>query len=329
MTPVRDEARGRWAAILPALGVESRFLQNRAGPCPICKAGTDRFRFDDKDGDGTFYCNQCGAGDGLRLVMLVNGWDFKEAANEVRKLAGTAPVQLARPKPMDDPATRREILNTVWRSGRPLRESPAALKWWAMRCGNVPLCNDLRGIDRLRYNTKGEAPTYHPGLLALVRNAAGEPAALHRTYLTVAGKKADLALARKALGPIPHGSAVRLSEPVETLGIAEGLETAFSATLLCGAPCWAALTADNLARWNPPVTVKRVVIFGDADVSFTGQAVAYALARRLSAPKTVEVEVRIPELKRGVKSTDWNDVLLAKMERDQPTLVRVRETEAA
>src|SRR5690348_13963485 len=58
--PTVDRARGRWREILPCLGVETRYLTNKHGPCPLC-GGKDRFRFDDKNGDGTYYCNQCGA----------------------------------------------------------------------------------------------------------------------------------------------------------------------------------------------------------------------------------------------------------------------------
>ncbi len=52
-------ARGHWAKILPALGVN--ILKNRHQPCPVC-GGKDRFRFDDQEGRGTWFCNQCGAG---------------------------------------------------------------------------------------------------------------------------------------------------------------------------------------------------------------------------------------------------------------------------
>ena len=44
--------------------------QNRHQACPVC-GGSDRFRFDDKEGRGTWFCNQCGAGDGLKLVESV------------------------------------------------------------------------------------------------------------------------------------------------------------------------------------------------------------------------------------------------------------------
>ena len=45
-------ARGRWPEILAALaGLSGEQLSNRHQPCPLC-GGTDRYRFDDKDGSG-------------------------------------------------------------------------------------------------------------------------------------------------------------------------------------------------------------------------------------------------------------------------------------
>ncbi len=35
--------------------------------------GKTRFRFDDKEGRGTWICNHCGAGDGADLAMKVTG----------------------------------------------------------------------------------------------------------------------------------------------------------------------------------------------------------------------------------------------------------------
>ena len=68
-----DLARNKWASLLPALGIDARFLDGKKHPCPVC-GGTDRFRFDDKEGRGTFFCNHCRAGDGIALVMAKNGW---------------------------------------------------------------------------------------------------------------------------------------------------------------------------------------------------------------------------------------------------------------
>jgi putative DNA primase/helicase len=80
-------ARGRWREILPLFGIDTRFLTNKHGPCPLCR-GRDRFRFDDKDGSGSYYCNQCGPGCGILLIRKLRGWDHKTACDEVDKIIG-------------------------------------------------------------------------------------------------------------------------------------------------------------------------------------------------------------------------------------------------
>ena len=84
-----EAARGHWFYLLSALGIEERFLVNRHGPCPLC-GGRDRFRWDDKDGTGSYYCNQCGPGPGLLLLQKFHGWDFKTAADEIDRVLGQA-----------------------------------------------------------------------------------------------------------------------------------------------------------------------------------------------------------------------------------------------
>jgi putative DNA primase/helicase len=82
---VKLKANGQWQGILSNIGAELPLNQHTA--CPAC-GGKDRFRFDDKDGNGTFICNQCGAGDGLDLVQRVLGVGVTEAAKEVAGLIG-------------------------------------------------------------------------------------------------------------------------------------------------------------------------------------------------------------------------------------------------
>ncbi|MCN6667948.1 DNA primase, partial [Escherichia coli] len=53
--------------------------------------GSDRFRFDDREGRGTWYCNQCGAGDGLKLVEKVFGVSPSDAATKVAAVTGSLP----------------------------------------------------------------------------------------------------------------------------------------------------------------------------------------------------------------------------------------------
>ena len=91
-------ANGRWPEILAALaGLSEAELRDRHQPCPLC-GGTDRYRFDDKDGSGSWFCNQCGgkdqrggAGSGMDLLMRRQGWGFVEAARQVEAFLGLVP----------------------------------------------------------------------------------------------------------------------------------------------------------------------------------------------------------------------------------------------
>ncbi|EPG6281779.1 primase-like DNA-binding domain-containing protein [Citrobacter freundii] len=91
VTETVKQACGHWPRILPALGV--KVIKNRHQACPICggDACSDRFRFDDLEGRGTWYCNRCGSGDGLRLVEKVFGVNPSEAARKVNAVTGNLP----------------------------------------------------------------------------------------------------------------------------------------------------------------------------------------------------------------------------------------------
>ena len=88
VTDTVKQACGHWPRILPAPGV--KVIKNRHQACPVC-GGADRFRFDDKEGRGTWFCNQCGAGDGLKLVEKVFGISASEAAGKVNAVTGHLP----------------------------------------------------------------------------------------------------------------------------------------------------------------------------------------------------------------------------------------------
>ncbi|HAJ3970344.1 TPA: DNA primase [Escherichia coli] len=88
VTETVKQACGHWPRILPALGV--KVIKNRHQACPVC-GGSDRFRFDDKEGRGTWFCNQCGAGDGLKLIEKVFGVTASEAAGKVDAVTGNLP----------------------------------------------------------------------------------------------------------------------------------------------------------------------------------------------------------------------------------------------
>ena len=302
--PLKDRALGRWTGILPAIGVSTKSLTGRHTACPICNAGKDRFRFDDKGGRGTWICSQCGAGDGIELVKRILGLEFREAAAEIEKHLGEAPVVRRNEQPSDN--RKREAMRALWKRSRPITSDDHAGRYLVARTGVVDFPSSLRYSADERY--AGPPSSFHPAMVAKVDPSdiaivAGAKSALHRTYLGEYATKANVSSPRMMLGSMPSGAAVRLMEHGDTLGIAEGIETAFSASALFNVPCWAALTAGLLQDWSPPVSVRNIFVFADNDHSMTGQAAAYVLAARLKA-KGLHVIVELPDL----MGNDWNDV---------------------
>ncbi|MBF0371598.1 MAG: DUF927 domain-containing protein [Magnetococcales bacterium] len=92
---IREAAKGKWRNILANLGVAPSVLDGKHHPCPNC-GGTDRFRFDDRDGSGSYYCNGCNPGDGFSLVGKMLGLspkqDFPIILERVADLVGASPV---------------------------------------------------------------------------------------------------------------------------------------------------------------------------------------------------------------------------------------------
>ena len=83
-------ATGQWHNILKVAGIPSEFLTNKHGPCILC-GGKDRYRFDNKEGRGTYFCNQCGAGDGLDLLQKFTRWPIKNAIEFINSFLQITP----------------------------------------------------------------------------------------------------------------------------------------------------------------------------------------------------------------------------------------------
>lgn len=295
-----DAARGKWRGIFIALGLDAKHFTKRHCACPTC-GGTDRFRFDDKGGNGSFICNVCGAGNGFNLLMLAKGWDFAQAAMEVDRIVGNIDAE-APPKTQDEAAIR-ERKRRLWAESRQIVPGDMAFAYLSSRVPmpkSVPQC--------LRFSPSCMAPdgVSRPALLAMVQDEAGKGRNIHRTFISLEGK-ADMQQPRAMMpGVVPDGSAVRLF-PVhgERLGIAEGIETALAAAAKFSVPVWSAINSTMLAKWMPPATVREVIIFGDSDAKFGGQAAAYRLAHRLATNDRLglSVSVHIPRQ----LGRDWAD----------------------
>ncbi len=300
---IHAQARGRWKNMLPVLGVPAAYLTGKHGPCPVC-GGKDRFRFDDKDGGGGYFCNGCGPGTGIDLVMRVRKVDFVTAAKLVAEHTGTAPIEIK--KATQKLGRTSEFAAGAWSQASALTGMDPVSRYLAARGLKLsPFPTMLRYTTRARYQNEDKSASYHPAMIARFVSPDGAAMTTHTTFLDDMGRKADVPVQKK-LAPcaVPQGGAVRLANSAETMGIAEGIETALSAMLLFDVPVWAALSTGPMTKWQPPATAKHIIVFADNDDNFAGQHAAYSLAHRLRG-EGYRVEVRIPDL----ADTDWNDML--------------------
>ena len=302
----RDAARGHWRGILGHFGLSKEALSGRHGPCPLC-GGRDRFRFDDKEGRGTYFCNQCGAGDGLDLAVALSGRPFPSVAREIDELLGTVPATPNASVRHLDTGDAERILRETLAASEPLQTHHLGHRYLGARgLGEVLYPDALRFAPRLRDGEGGSRPCLiaQVGLLG----PDGKPlfATAHRTFLRPDGlAKAEMKAPRKLLpGRLPPGACVPLTRWTGgPLGIAEGLETAMAASALFTVPVWSALNANQLMTFAPPRDAEEVIIFSDNDETGVGQRAAETLAATLRQ-KGFAAQVIIP----STPGEDWADV---------------------
>lgn len=308
---VTQQATGKWRAVLSQLGINDKILDGKHHPCPSSGEGSDRFRFSNKGGKGNFFC-ACndGRGDGFKLLECVNGWDFKTAAFKVEEVLGDCGEDAEDAKKIEHAIRDLRMIQRKVGSTNSDEKVVAYLK--------------ARGIDTDKHYRRGvlfdAAVNYGlrsigildimDAMVAKVLTPKGEPSTYHLTYLD-GTKKANIERNRVVATPIRPmaGGAVRLMPMGEDgmLGVAEGIETSFSAAQMFSLPVWATLNAMQMSKFVPPPGCKRLVIFADNDRSYTGQAAAYALAKNCVLKHGIEAVVEMP----AKQGTDWNDVLIS------------------
>lgn len=291
-----DEARGKWRSVLSQLGIPASVLDGKHHPCPANGEGDDRFRFNDRNGSGNYFC-ACSDGKkgGMSLLMCCKGWGYAEAAREVEAVVGSATV--TPPVERRDP---RIALRRVWeRSG----SAGFSVRRYLKERG-LEMPESLRQA-RLTYWDGGRNHGTFDAMVGVISRPDGRAESLHLTYLDGAAK-ANVPSARKVMPPVETitGCAIHLYPAGRVLGISEGIESAIAARMMHGVPVWAAANAHGIETFVPPAGVEKVIVFGDTDASYTGQAAAYALAKRL-VRQGVECSVELPVV------GDWNDALVA------------------
>ncbi|WP_227732728.1 primase-like DNA-binding domain-containing protein [Yersinia proxima] len=265
---VAAQACGKWGFILDALAISH---SKQHSPCPAC-GGKDRFRFDDRQGAGTWFCNQCEprSGDGLDLVKNVRQCSLTEAARLVADILGILP--------------------------KPKAPDLAALMAKATPGESRYLINKGLSGHKLPILPDGS-------LLLILQNMAGDSTGAQ--IIRHDGTKKLIAGSRKKGAFIPLKP---LPEQAETVVLAEGYATAQSLGLLLpAAVIIAAIDAGNLlpvaqscrSRWP----AAKIIIAADNDVNPQGTANTGQLAAEKVA-SVVDGWVTLPPTP---YKADWDD----------------------
>ena len=202
------------------------------------------------------------------------------------------------------PAAPPEWVTRLWDSALPLRDDHLPVRYLARR--GV----DLRGVypASLRFSpackiTQSEYE-FLPALLARFSTPTDTLSTVHRIYLQEPGVKAAVANPKRICSSPAIGGAIRLGEPGETLGIAEGAETALACAIGAEIPVWACYSAGMMQHVLIPPSVAEVVIFADNDRA--GIDAAHKLAARL-LDENRAIKLLVPPR----QGQDWLDVLNA------------------
>ncbi|MDD2749155.1 MAG: toprim domain-containing protein [Acidithiobacillus sp.] len=336
-------ARGHWQSILPGLGVDAHALNGKHCACPGC-GGKDRFRFDDKDGNGNFVCSQGSgdilAGDGFILLEHVHGWTRSESFNAVKGALGMAsnikhaPIFPGASMPENKPAPfkmdkRKELskVKKMWDQAVPIKGTIAEtyLNSRGILTDSIPVDADLRfhrWLTQYQSDGKGGFNVLHegPAMVALVTNVHEEILGIHKTFIQPDGSgKANVPGGNckflKKCAEQLNGGSVRIHRPDPQsgmIGIGEGIESALAMHTITRQkggilPVMAALNAVLLADWVPPTSARQIAILADNDQ--TGLNAAQKLQARLHQYRPDAATDILTPPQPGM---DWNNVLQQK-----------------
>jgi hypothetical protein len=255
------------------------------GLCPFHNEKTPSFFVaEDK---GFFHCFGCGAhGDAIGFVMRLDNVGFRVA---VARLAGEGATRAVIP-PADNAAP---LCRDQRRDGKDERNRRIALRLWdnaedpqgtlvetylGGRLVALPPAPVLRFAPRCWNRETGREL---PAMLARVDDANGEFIAIHRTWLTADGRKAELAEPKWSLAST-RGGAIRLAPAAPVLAIAEGIEDALTA-ITAGYAAWSAVSKGGFKTVALPSEVREVLIVADHDENGEGERAARKAADRWRA----------------------------------------------
>jgi hypothetical protein len=266
--------------------------------CPVPAHGIGR-------GDRNPSLSVSESADGRLLMRCFAGCTFDDirAELEARGLLDNKPSPVNRRKPIERATVISQLGCANLHTHTP---DPAALdKWRTSRPGEGTLVEDYlnrRGIlivpPSIRFS---EASSQ---MVAGVQAPDGRLIAIQTTLLTAAAERGD----RRTCGSLGAG-AFRGGPAAETMGIAEGVETALSAQQIFGMSVWASLGASRLNNVDLPAGVREVHICSDNDQPGRVAADKAAFEHHRLGRKVI---MHFP----ADGFNDFNDVLIADADRD-------------
>lgn len=256
--------QGRWREILENYGARLPAGRHH-GPCPIC-GGKDRFRFDDKDGLGTWFCNQCGSAGGLKLLSLYIG---KSTIDTAKELVGDKPKSIAPKrqfKPRDDSAIRKmnheqakkgaqSLLDSAVVATHPYMDKKGLTGEWLVNGEPIMGREAVIDIGQLLL-----VPAYRDGEL------------INMQKIKTDGEK------RPITGGDMEGVYHKIDGKVKMIAIVEGFATGVTVNKMTGATTYCAFNTGNLTEVGKFVKSQhpksKIVFFADRDEHKAGQKYA-------------------------------------------------------
>lgn len=286
---VLRDYNGAWRQTLEGYGCK---LPNgrHHGPCPVC-GGKDRFRFDDKDGRGTWFCSQCDpqSGGGLLLLSRYLGKPTIETAKELIGQDMPRTIAPVRKHSATDEQMREELRKRAQRGAVMLMEhsTPASHPYMDGKGlhGDWPVNSQIMmGSDqeRIEQGALLLVPVYKSGELVNVQK------------ITTEGKK------RPIYGGEMGGVCHVITGTGKIVAITEGFATGVTVNRMTNATIYVAFNTGNLmaitaqARDENPEA--NIVIFADNDEHGAGLKYAEDAAIPVNAKIALPPEIG-----------DWDD----------------------
>ncbi|RTF79528.1 DNA primase, partial [Serratia marcescens] len=236
-------ATGHWPVILPALGIALQ-PNGKPQPCPTC-GGKDRFRFDNQDGRGTWFCNQCGAGDGLNLVEKALSLSARAAAEQVAAVMGGNANALPPTAETGHASQKTGGQDKAEAQRKAARQALALVADAQSQTGNAYLsAKGWPEVDTLTLQGQSlrvGGITFQPGdLLLPLHNTGGE--VVNVQLINAAGDKRML-----AGGQVKAACHTLCGPDNAVIWLTEGYATGLTVHRLTGETVCVALSANNLA----------------------------------------------------------------------------------